>query len=62
MYGGDFSPSAINILQNHSKFDAQRAQVFVLDITNEHWEVPFEDNSIDIIVCIFVLSAIEPKK
>lgn len=62
VYGGDFSPTAINILQSHAAFDAKRAEVFVLDVTKEDWEVPFPENSIDIIVSIFVLSAIEPKR
>lgn len=62
VYGGDFSSTAINILQNHASFDAKRAEVFVLDVTKEDWKVPFPENSIDIIVSIFVLSAIEPKR
>lgn len=62
VYGGDFSPSAINILKNHEEFNAKRAEVFVLDVTNPEWNVPFEENSIDIIVSIFVLSAIDPKR
>ena len=62
VYGGDFSPTAINILQNHAEFDSKRANVFVLDVTKDSWDVPFAENSLDIIVSIFVLSAIEPKK
>lgn len=62
VFGGDFSPTAINILQNHPEFDTERAQVFVLDVTKENWDVPFPENSLDIIVSIFVLSAIEPKR
>lgn len=62
VYGGDFSATAIGILQNHAEFDAQRSQVFVLDVTAEDWQVPFPENSVDIIVSIFVLSAIEPAR
>lgn len=62
VYGGDFSPTAIQILQNHSEFDANRSQVFVLDVTTDNWQVPFPENSLDIIVSIFVLSAIEPSR
>ncbi|XP_016993899.2 tRNA N(3)-methylcytidine methyltransferase Mettl2 isoform X1 [Drosophila takahashii] len=60
--GCDFSARAIEILQSQPQFDEKRCQVFVMDATLEQWEVPFEENSQDIIVMIFVLSAIEPKK
>lgn len=40
----------------------QRCKAFVLDATQENWETPFEPESLDIIVLIFVLSAIKPDK
>lgn len=64
LFGCDFSAKAIDILQKHEEFDDKRCRVFVLDATAERWTdaVPFEENSIDIIVLIFVLSAIHPDK
>ncbi|KAH8378663.1 hypothetical protein KR009_000537, partial [Drosophila setifemur] len=62
VFGCDFSARAIEILQTQPQFDKQRCEVFVMDATLEDWQVPFEENSQDIIVMIFVLSAIEPKK
>lgn len=64
LFGCDFSAKAIDILRNHEEFDANRCNVFVLDATAEQWNqsTPFEENSIDIIVLIFVLSAIHPSK
>ncbi|XP_055310870.1 tRNA N(3)-methylcytidine methyltransferase Mettl2 [Sitodiplosis mosellana] len=64
IYGCDFSPRAIEILQKNENFDSKRCQVFVLDATNENWQdsLPFGENSIDIIVMIFVLSAIKPER
>ncbi|XP_034482281.1 methyltransferase-like protein isoform X1 [Drosophila innubila] len=62
IYGCDFSERAIEILRNQQQFDAKRCEVFVMDATQEQWQVPFEENSQDIIVMIFVLSAIEPAK
>ncbi|GAB0086370.1 Methyltransferase-like protein [Sergentomyia squamirostris] len=62
IYGGDFSAKAIEILREDPHFDSKRCEVFVLDATAERWTVPFEENSIDIIVLIFVLSAINPAR
>ncbi|XP_017100403.2 tRNA N(3)-methylcytidine methyltransferase Mettl2 isoform X1 [Drosophila bipectinata] len=62
VFGCDFSARAIEILQSQRQFDGKRCQVFVMDATLDQWQVPFEENSQDIIVMIFVLSAIEPKK
>lgn len=64
IFGCDFSQNAIEILQSNNAFDAKRCRVFVLDATEECWEntVPFAQNSMDIIVMIFVLSAIKPEK
>lgn len=62
VYGCDFSATAIDILREHSEFDAKRCEVFVLDATVDVWPVPFAENTCDIIVLIFVLSAIHPDK
>lgn len=64
IFGCDFSSKAIDILRKYDEFDEKRCNVFVLDATAERWTdaVPFEENSIDIIVLIFVLSAIHPDK
>lgn len=39
-----------------------RCKAFVLDVTQETWTTPFEPESLDIIVLIFILSAIHPDK
>lgn len=64
LFGCDFSPRAIDILRKHQEFDDKRSNVFVLDATADDWQrvVPFEENSLDIIVMIFVISAIMPDK
>lgn len=62
VFGCDFSARAIEILKQHSDYDAKRCEVFVLDATVDQWQVPFAENTIEIIVLIFVLSAIHPDK
>jgi len=48
--------------QEHSDYDASRCHVFVGDVCNEQCEMPFPDSALDIIICIFVLSGIQPDK
>lgn len=62
VFGCDFSGKAIDIFKDDPAYDSKRCEVFVMDATLENWQVPFEPESQDIIVLIFVLSAIEPTK
>ncbi|XP_063697351.1 tRNA N(3)-methylcytidine methyltransferase Mettl2 [Culicoides brevitarsis] len=62
LYASDFSANAIKILKESPEYDEKRCQAFILDATLNDWNVPFDENSLDIVVLIFVLSAIDPNK
>jgi len=62
IYCCDFADSAIEIVKNHPLYDPSRCHAFVCDAARENPEFPFPNGSLDIIVLIFVLSAIHPDK
>lgn len=62
IYGCDFSSTAIDILKQDSNYDKSRCQVFVLDATQNDWSTPFDEQSLDVIILIFVFSSIPPEK
>lgn len=61
VYCCDFSSSAISILSENSLFEP-RCVPFICDLTESTWSVPFEPNSLDVIIMIFVLSSVPPEK
>lgn len=62
VYCCDFSEVAISLIKSNPSFDSTKCCPFVCDITAETWDVPFCNSSLDIIILIFVLSAVHPKR
>ncbi|KAA0184561.1 Methyltransferase protein 2 [Fasciolopsis buskii] len=60
LYTSDFSSNAIELLKKSPEYDPFRCHAFTFDITKTDTVLPFTTGSIDIIVMIFVLSAISP--
>ena len=48
--------------QENEDYDTSRCHAFVCDIADTDKDMPFPDNSLDIITMIFVLSAIAPER
>ena len=63
VYGCDFSSSAIDILKASPEYDETKCKAFVCDITQiEADQFVVGEKQLDLIVIIFVLSAIKPEK
>ncbi|CAJ0585668.1 unnamed protein product, partial [Mesorhabditis spiculigera] len=61
LYSCDYSSVAVDVLKKNEAYDESHGKAFVWDITMPHPDV-IEPGTLDIIVCIYVLSAIHPSK
>lgn len=62
LYSCDFSAVAVDVLKKNKNYDQSRICGFVWDITEDPPEDAPEDNSLDYVICIYVISAIYPPK
>ncbi|KAM6163548.1 tRNA N(3)-cytidine methyltransferase METTL2A [Rhynchocyon petersi] len=62
VYCCDFSTTAVELVQTNSEYDPSRCLAFVHDLCDEDKSYPVPKESLDIIILIFVLSAIVPDK
>ncbi|XP_078281100.1 tRNA N(3)-cytidine methyltransferase METTL2 [Rhinoraja longicauda] len=58
----DFSSTAVELVKLNSGYDSSRCLAFVHDLCDTQASFPMPDQSLDIIILIFVLSAIHPDK
>ncbi|XP_019658169.2 tRNA N(3)-methylcytidine methyltransferase METTL2A isoform X1 [Ailuropoda melanoleuca] len=62
VYCCDFSSTAVELVQTNSAYDPCRCFAFVHDLCDEDTSYPVPRGSLDIIILIFVLSAVVPDK
>ncbi|XP_001518238.1 tRNA N(3)-methylcytidine methyltransferase METTL2A [Ornithorhynchus anatinus] len=62
VYCCDFSTTAVDLVQANSEYDPSRCFAFVHDLCDEHKSYPMPEGSLDIIILVFVLSAVDPDK
>ncbi|XP_066554689.1 tRNA N(3)-cytidine methyltransferase METTL2 isoform X2 [Amia ocellicauda] len=62
VYCCDFSSTAVELVKSNEEYEPKRCFAFVHDLCNESAVFPVPDESLDIIVLIFVLSAVHPDK
>lgn len=61
VYACDFSPTAVQCVQQHQQYKVDRVKAFVADITKDRLAAHVPFGSIDICTAVFVLSAISPQ-
>nr|XP_009674341.1 PREDICTED: uncharacterized protein LOC104144840 [Struthio camelus australis] len=62
VYCCDFSTIAVDLVQTNAEYDSSRCFAFVHDLCNDQSPFPMPEESLDIVILIFVLSAILPEK
>ncbi|KAJ8344763.1 hypothetical protein SKAU_G00289560 [Synaphobranchus kaupii] len=62
VYCCDFSSTAVELVKSNAEYDPARCLAFVHDLSEETAPFPVPQGSLDVIVLIFVLSALHPNK
>lgn len=62
VYCCDFSTTAVDLVKGNEDYNPSRCFAFVHNVSDEHNSFPMPAESVDIIILIFVLSAILPDK
>ncbi|RUS18694.1 inner membrane protein import complex subunit Tim54-domain-containing protein [Endogone sp. FLAS-F59071] len=61
VYACDFSSTAVDVVKSNPSYDSKSSHVFVWDLTSSTLPEFIELGSVDVVVLIFVLSAIRPE-
>ncbi|CAG8460787.1 17686_t:CDS:2 [Cetraspora pellucida] len=61
IYACDFALNAVEVVKNNPAYDPQKSNAFFWDLTSENIPENIEPGSLDIVVLIFVMSAIHPQ-
>ncbi|XP_054851417.1 tRNA N(3)-methylcytidine methyltransferase METTL2-like [Eublepharis macularius] len=62
VYCCDFSSRAVDLVKAHPEYDTSRCFAFVHDLCKNQMPFPMPNESLDVVVLIFVLSALLPEK
>ncbi|XP_053118761.1 tRNA N(3)-methylcytidine methyltransferase METTL2-like isoform X2 [Hemicordylus capensis] len=62
VYCCDFCTTAVDLVQTHPEYDQSRCFAFIHDLCENQTPFPMPDESLDVVVLIFVLSALLPEK
>ena len=60
VFACDYSTVAVDLVKNNSLYNQERCKAFVYDITSTEPVADVQEGTIDVISCLFVLSAIHP--
>ncbi|KAG0307727.1 hypothetical protein BGZ98_010007 [Dissophora globulifera] len=62
VYGCDFSSTAVEVVKGNPNYDESKCKAFVWDLASDDIPPEVEPESMDVIVLIFVLSALHPDR
>lgn len=62
VYGCDFSSTAVDVVRSNPNYDEKRCKAFVWDLGGDDIPPEVEPESMDVLVLIFVLSALHPDR
>ncbi|KAI8141646.1 S-adenosyl-L-methionine-dependent methyltransferase [Fennellomyces sp. T-0311] len=62
VYGADFSSTAVDVVRKSELYDTTKANAFVWDLASSEIPSAIQPESLDIIVLIFVFSALAPEQ